>query len=741
MEWLARSAVPQKGQKAQTYARHIIGVRTLLECFIRGVSALLSPALIDGLRDILFPAGEFHDLGKLDNANQLVLRGEYKSRNLPIVHSDAGVVNLLGRDRIAGALMIASHHQGLPNLIEEQNRGEDFFRVPDPDRRMKDPLKALLERHCMSLGDGIQELDAFAVEDLTSCSSVYYRVALSFLVDADHTDSSCPNRPLEELKQAHMPELLPAKRLVALDDYVSRFKTSSERNKLRSSVYDACKSFVPDERVVACDSPVGSGKTTAVMAHLLATAAQRGLRRVFVVLPFTNIIRQSAEVYRKSLVLPNENPNDIVAEVHHLVDFDNESSRDYAVQWNAPIIVTTAVAFFETLAAAKPSALRRLHELVASAVFVDEAHAALPSMFLPVAWQWMQVFADKWNVHWVLASGSLVRFWEMPEVLESSRSSDVRWVPLLANGFVRDKATDYERTRVQFKVVEESLSVEELINRVAATPGPRLVVFNTVQNAAVAARAFLRCGHFDNVFHLSTALTPADRDKTLVAVKEHLDKNRNGNWVLIGTSCIEAGMDLDFATGFREMASLTSLLQCSGRVNRSGEKNDSVMYSFCLKMIDGINQNKGVRDSICVLKDLFASRQPISAELCTEALRRELRLNPGSESLLAKISKAESLLNFPEVEKLFHIISTDTRTVLVNEDIIQRIEAFEPVRWQDIQKNSVQIWGYNIDKLNISEITHHAGIYKWHLEYSTFLGYMEGVLKMNDFIGSGGGIV
>ena len=99
------------------------------------------------------------------------------------------------------------------------------------------------------------------------------------------------------------------------------------------------------------------------------------------------------------------------------------------------------------------------------------------------------------------------------------------------------------------------------------------------------------------------------------------------------------------------------------------------------------------------------------------------------------------MLNFPEVEKLFHIISTDTRTVLVNEDIIQRIEAFEPVRWQDIQKNSVQIWGYNIDKLHIPEITHHAGIYKWHLEYSTFLGYMEGVLKMNDFIGVGGGIV
>ena len=740
MEWLARSADPDRGQTAQTYARHVLGVRTLLERFIRPLSALLPPSFTKGLNGVLLPAGEFHDLGKLDDGNQAVLRGDRKSKTLPVVHSDAGVVGLLEQERTVAALLVASHHVGLLDLIRESNRGEEFFRVDEQERRMKGPVEALFDRHRNSLGQDVRPLDSFPDEGSPQNMPVYCRMALSFLVDADHTDSSQPNRPLDELSGFQPSPLLPEQRLAALDAYVEQFQSSSERSKLRSAIYASCRSEIANDRIVACDSPVGSGKTTAVMAHLLAIAANRGLRRVFVVLPFTNIIRQSAEVYRKALVLPGENPDDVVAEVHHLADFEDEASRDYAIRWNAPIVVTTAVTFFETLAAARPAALRRLHELAGAAVFVDEAHAALPAKFLPVAWQWMQALADEWNVHWVLASGSLVRFWEMPEVLKASGSERVRRVPLLANGVVREKAAEYERTRVRFRTIAEALSVGDLAKLVASQPGPRLVVLNTVQNAAVVAKAFSKCGLFDNVCHLSTSLTPADREMTLERVKQQLAKEPDGNWVLVGTSCIEAGMDLDFASGFREMASLVSLLQCSGRVNRSGDRIGSTIFSFRFAEEDGINENRGMQDSVCVLRELLETGKPVSAELCTEALRKELRLNPGEDSLLAKLSDAERLRKFPEVEKLFRIISNDTRTVLIDNETIRRVESFEPVDWRDIQRHSVQIWGYRINQLGIPELTGHVGVYKWHLDYSPFLGYMQGVLENAEFLANGGGV-
>lgn len=743
MEWLARSANCETGESFQTYARHILGVRAYAERYLVPLIPILRQDIMNILRTALFPAVEFHDLGKLEDNNQAVLREMRHRKALPIDHSDAGVVKLRNDERVQAALLVASHHKGLLSFPYEQNRGENYFRAEIESKRMRTPLEVLLGRHCDALTGKYRHKIPLKSENYDSDISraVFFRIALSCLVDADHSDSSTPNRPLDEIDRERQVPLLPESRLLALDAYVARFETKTERDVLRGAIYAACRAQTPDERIVACDSPVGSGKTTAVMAHLLSIARKRGLRRIFVVLPFTNIIRQSAEVYRKALVLPNEDPDDIVAEVHHLADFDDEASREYATQWNAPIIVTTAVAFFETLAAARPSALRRLHELVGSAVFVDEAHAALPARLLPIAYRWMNVFANDWNVHWVLASGSLVRFWEMQEIVKAAGFSKICSIPFLATESVRDRSSDFEKSRVRFETILKPLSVDELQDIVLKTAGPRIVILNTVQNAAIVARAFARDKHFADVFHLSTALTPVDRERTLAAVRTKLESNPDGDWVLVGTSCIEAGMDLDFATGFREVSSLTSLLQASGRVNRSGRRSESKVFSFSLREEGGVNRNRNMEDSIHVMRDILREGKPVDAALCTEALRRELRLDPRSESLLSKVGTAEDQLDFPEVKRLVQIISDDTRTVIVDADMIERIESFQPVSWRDIQRNSVQLWGARIAALHVPELNRHPGIFKWHLNYSSFLGCMEGVLEQEDFTLNGGSIL
>ena len=165
------------------------------------------------------------------------------------------------------------------------------------------------------------------------------------------------------------------------------------------------------------------------------------------------------------------------------------------------------------------------------------------------------------------------------------------------------------------------------------------------------------------------------------------------------------------------------------------------MYSFCLRDENGINRNRALEDSIRVLRQLLEEKLSVSAELCTEALRRELRLDPRSGSLLSKVADAESKLDFPEVERLFKIINADTRTVVVGDDLIRRIESFEPVDWREIQKNSVQIWGYRIDALHIPELRRHSGVYAWNLGYSPFIGIMDGILELEEFERNGGAIL
>lgn len=267
-------------------------------------------------------------------------------------------------------------------------------------------------------------------------------------------------------------------------------------------MYAACRDAKITDGFAACDSPVGSGKTTAVMAHLLRQAVRRKSRRIFVILPYTSIIQQSVDVYRKALVLPGEGPAKVVAELHCRADFEDMDTRYLTALWRAPIVVTTAVAFFETMASNRPSALRRLHELPGSVVFVDEAHNALPIDLLPLAWGWMNALAEEWGCYWVLASGSLVRYWALPRLmaLRIPQPNVCELVP----EHLRAELMQYETGRIRFQWEPEPLSRQALCQRVQASPGPRLLILNTVQSAAVFASDLCDAYGREAVEHLST---------------------------------------------------------------------------------------------------------------------------------------------------------------------------------------------------------------------------------------------
>ncbi|MFZ4439896.1 MAG: CRISPR-associated helicase/endonuclease Cas3 [Syntrophales bacterium] len=723
----AHSSDLKRGIPAQDYDAHIGGVVKLAR---KAADAAAPYASIDGelLRMIVHLAAEFHDLGKLDAENQDVLSGKRKERHLPVQHTDAGTAHLLNRLQFAvGAALVRSHHIGLPDFIEEQNREEkNVLRDDHVLERVNRTLPELVRTHeetRLSSADIRQKLI-----EITGDASLFFRIALSCLADGDHADTAIhyQNQTADEPFIA----LRPTDRLAALNRSVETLKQDNDRSRLRSEVYAACRDTDIPGNIVSCDSPVGTGKTTAVMAHLLVQAQKRKLRRIIVVLPFTNIITQSVKVYRDALLLPGEDPELVVAELHHRADFQDIHCRQLTALWKAPIIVTTAVNFFETLASNTPSTLRRLHNLPGSAVFIDESHAALPAKLLPLAWHWIKGFAREWTCYWVLASGSLNRFWKIEEFDEKSPD-----VPEIMSETLRRRLSQYETGRITYQFNDTPLSARELVEWVSTLPGPRIVILNTVQSAAVVAKEYADQYGRQNVEHLSTALMPLDRDKTLNKIKSRLEDRGDTEWSLVATSCVEAGVDLSFQTGVREAASLVSLLQTAGRVNRHGKVNTASVWTVVLKESESLKKNPGMSDSSKVLLRLIEEGNPISPDLCTDALKREIRLaGTFSNSLL----KSENTMRFPQVEKDFRVITTDTRIVVIDESVVSKLENHRPVNWRDIQNSSVQIWGYRLDDLRIPEVSYHPGIYKWIYPYDDFIGYMAGVLKMtnnpNNFI-------
>lgn len=732
MTYYARSASPSAPN--QSYPEHIANVLKDALRFWAGAARYWRDGDgTDRLEKLVRSAAAFHDLGKLDDANQKVLSGKNSHAHLPIPHQDAGVAHLVAQNEFLAALLVYAHHIGLPNLVEIQLQ-EPPLRIEDVPTRtaIDESLLLLLRRHEESGG-----LAPLASSGVGVQAAIDFRILFSCLTDADHGDAA---RASGEIGEAPTPpELRAVERLDALKNYVSSFPSATapekqRRNALRADFFEACLQSPTDAPLTECDAPVGTGKTTAVMAHLLRVADKHRLRRVLVILPFTNIIRQSVEVYRKALVLPGENPEEVVAEIHHRADFKDKASRQLTALWNAPIIVTTAVAFFETLASNRPATLRRLHNLPGSAVFLDEAHAMLPAKLLPLAWQWINHTARDWTCFWTLASGSLNRFWELPEFALPGPVDDVPAVAVQNILPVAKQAAlaQAETVRVNYLRKPEPLSLAALCDWLATLEGPVLVVLNTVHTAASAARLAAERFGLGNVLHLSTSLSPKDRDITLDLVKAKLRYQGHNTWFLFATSCVEAGVDLSFRKGVRECASLASLLQLAGRVNRNAGFHEADVWTISFDTNDpDVATNPAWTISSRILVDFFEHGDVISPLLCTEAMKRELR-EGGVASELEALVNNEATCAFKTVEEEFRVIPDGTISAVVDMPLIARIEKFEEISWRDIQSNSVQIRRNLAGKLALEESRRYPGVFLWKYGYSSFLGYMEGVLKLTD---------
>ncbi|WP_050783273.1 DEAD/DEAH box helicase [Methylobacterium nodulans] len=690
-----------------------------------------------GFVETVVDAATYHDLGKLDPANQDGLRAG-RHGVLPWDHIDAGVAHLMREGAEGAAWLVRAHHSpGLPCWAEHfvadgrrlrgRRSGTDYephdIQTARTDRLLADYLAihetCLGQQHAPSLRPARHGLAT--------------RLKLSCLVDADHTDTAGFDTGRGPPPEAPPPRW--RERLEALDWYVAALPSSGnpERDRNRADFYAACRTATLDAPFVACKGPVGLGKTTAVTAFLLRAADAHRLRRLFIVAPYTNVISQAVKRLRDAVTLPGEDPEEVVAEHHHRADFQSVDTRDLAVTWRAPIVVTTAVQFFETLAANAPSRLRKLHALPGSAVFLDEAHAALPTPLWQQNWRWLRELAGHWSCRFVLASGSLARFWEKEAVVAEGKCE----LPELMPSPLAQRVLRAETRRISYATLGRLADVDKLTDAVLAAPGPHLVILNTVQSAAVVARALAKEAGDRNVMHVSTALCPRDRSAVIAKIATRLGEP-DRDWMLVATSCVEAGVDFSFRTAFRERFSAASLIQIGGRVNRHGEcEHGGCVFDFVIDSGNGLVLHPAATAPAGVLGRLFkegafAADQIDPADLVTRAMDRELREKVQAQG--DPLTKAERDRDYPSVAALGRVIDVDTRLVVVDPQLKQALEHRAHLPFRTLLNGSVQLWANKIDALGLSPVHRGHDIFWFPYRYDPgFLGYMAGVLELEDF--------
>jgi CRISPR-associated endonuclease/helicase Cas3 len=207
-----------------------------------------------------------------------------------------------------------------------------------------------------------------------------------------------------------------------------------------------------------------------------------------------------------------------------------------------------------------------------------------------------------------------------------------------------------------------ALSLDELAARLvdaARSQGSALAVVNTKgRMASVLTRAIAIADDL-TVIGLSTNLCPADRVERIERIRSAID--RGEPIAVVSTQLIEAGVDLDFAVGFREVAGWDSIVQSAGRVNRNGRRAIASLTVF----ESGGAHPPGYGAMIAAMRRTVARHGwDLDNPAAALTYSRELQQRESFKAA-AEIEALQARFEFREVARRFAWISQDSIAVVV----------------------------------------------------------------------------
>lgn len=304
------------------------------------------------------------------------------------------------------------------------------------------------------------------------------------------------------------------------------------------------------------------------MAFALNYAVKRRKKRIIYVIPYTSIIEQNAEVFRKIFGIKNVLENHSNVDLNNLDDETKVQMMLAAENWDSPIVVTTAVQFFESMFSNKPSKCRKIHNIADSVVIFDEAQMLPLDYLLPCATAIRQL-ADNYNSAVVLCTATQPNFQSILNLTDKKNELQLTEICNSAENLT----DDFRRVNFKYegKLEDDEITLElKQCNQVLCI----------VNKKAHAQKIYSMLGESDENFHLSTYMYPAHRQRVLEKIRKRLDENKPCR--VISTSLIEAGVDIDFPTVYRAISGIDSILQAGGRCNRENKRNssDCVVHIF-----------------------------------------------------------------------------------------------------------------------------------------------------------------
>ncbi len=553
-------------------------------------------------------AGQYHDLGKYSEAFQ----NRIKKDGPKVDHSTAGAKET--NQTIISAI-VAGHHSGLmdfTNGVDEP--GDATLRA-----RMKKKIPDYQAfRNEMNLERAL-EIPAlkFIKEESMFQRSFLIRMLYSCLVDADFLDTEAFMSTEKKPRGLNESWQTLNDRLKKKTDGFLKRNPQQEIGKKRNEILGSCLKMgkISDKGLFTLTVPTGGGKTISSLAFAMEQVKKNRMKRIIYVIPFTSIIDQTVEEFQAILGKDN------VLAHHSHVSYDDAkelttqeiTAKKLACEnWDAPVVVTTNVQFFESLFGSQSSQCRKLHNIAESVIILDEA----------------QMLPQEYLIPCVHAIAELIRNYRCSAVLCTATQPALR--PFFAKDItIKEICQNTEALYNFFRRVRYQRIEGQTTDSLAAKLNESdqfLCIVNTKRQALELYQKITGT----NKFYLSTWMMPSHRQKVIAEIKRCLENGEECK--VVSTSLIEAGVDVDFPVVYRESAGLDSMIQAGGRCNREGKHPLDESFVYIFEWVDKKPLSGSFGSYIARTKMIARKYNPIDAPECIHAYFEEL-YSTGGETL------------------------------------------------------------------------------------------------------------
>lgn len=631
--------------------------------------------------------GMLHDIGKYSNRFQQRINGNDR---IKVDHSTCGAQEAVKRKLTMASFCIAGHHGGIPDI---GHRGDI-----DTDSTLTGRLKRNTENYSAWVNEVESSKFKPISESFTNDRIPYtfiLRFLFSCLVDADYLDTEnfMSNGAVSRDSGDELSFLLSL-----LNNHIEKWHNPSGKlNILRTQMLNECIKAGQNnsEKLFTLTVPTGGGKTISSMAFAINYAVKRRKKRIIYVIPYTSIIEQNAEVFRKIFGIKNVLENHSNVDLNNLDDETKVQMMLAAENWDSPIVVTTAVQFFESMFSNKPSKCRKIHNIADSVVIFDEAQMLPLDYLLPCATAIRQL-ADNYNSAVVLCTATQPNFQSILNLTDKKNESQLTEICNSAENMT----DDFRRVNFKYegKLEDDEIALElKQCNQVLCI----------VNKKAHAQKIYSMIGESDENFHLSTYMYPAHRQKVLKKIKQRLDENKPCR--VISTSLIEAGVDIDFPTVYRAISGIDSILQAGGRCNRENKRNSSECIVHIFNTDEVLSYQQTNTDAAMEVIKKYGDKiyLPDAIKMYFDNLYYYRDIDK-THKVFDKKDIINGLINleFESVAQKFKIIENDTKSLYIcteeNKKEIDDLRRgnYSKELFRNLQQYVVNLYERDFDRLN-----------------------------------------